>query len=104
MAADEGPLGYLNVRLTPGRSLATDRRLFPSAALAMIQTEKPVVDVNGKIERWIPFSRFVLNQDTGGAIQAPGRADLYMGIGPSAEIIAGGQYAEGAMYYFFLKE
>jgi membrane-bound lytic murein transglycosylase A len=45
----------------------------------------------------------MLDQDTGGAIQAPGRADIYMGIGPSAEILAGGQYAEGRLYYFFLK-
>ena len=35
----EGPLGYLNVLLTPGRSVALDRRLFPPAALAYIQTK-----------------------------------------------------------------
>ena len=39
----------------------------------------------------------------GGAIQAPGRADIFMGVGASAEILAGGQYAEGRLYYFFLK-
>ena len=47
--------------------------------------------------------RFMLDQDTGGAIQAPGRADLFMGVGPAAEILAGQQYAEGRLYYFFLK-
>ena len=45
----------------------------------------------------------MLDQDTGGAIQAPGRADIYMGEGNSAEILAGGQYAEGRLFYFFLK-
>jgi membrane-bound lytic murein transglycosylase A len=50
-----------------------------------------------------PFLQFMLDQDTGGAIQAPGRADLFMGIGPGAEILAGGQYAEGRLYYFLLK-
>ena len=45
----------------------------------------------------------MLDQDTGGAIQAPGRADIFMGIGPGAEILAGGQYAEGRLYYFILK-
>ena len=49
------------------------------------------------------FQRFMLDQDTGGAIRAPGRADIFMGIGPSAEILAGHQYCEGTLYYFFLK-
>ena len=53
------------------------------------------------------FQRFpnivVCDQDTEGAIVAPGRCDLFMGIGPEARTLAGGQYAEGTMYYFFLK-
>jgi membrane-bound lytic murein transglycosylase len=49
------------------------------------------------------FLRFMLDQDTGGAIKAPGRADIFMGVGSGAEILAGGQYAEGNLYYFFLK-
>jgi membrane-bound lytic murein transglycosylase A len=49
------------------------------------------------------FLRFMLDQDTGGAIRAPGRGDIFMGIGGTAEILAGGQYAEGRLYYFFLK-
>jgi len=103
IAEDDGPIGYLNVRLTAGRSLATDRRLFPPAALAMVQTEKPVVDLNGKIERWIPFSRFYLNQDTGGAIRGTGRADLFWGNGPYAEIAAGYLQHPGRFYFFVLK-
>jgi len=43
------------------------------------------------------------DQDTGGAIRAPGRADLFMGVGPTAGLKAGGQYAEGQLYYLFLK-
>ena len=49
------------------------------------------------------FHRFMVDQDTGGAIRAPGRADIYMGNGRVAEVLAGGQYAEGELYYFFLK-
>jgi membrane-bound lytic murein transglycosylase A len=45
----------------------------------------------------------MLDQDTGGAIRAAGRADLYMGAGAPAELLAGGQYATGKMFYFFLK-
>ena len=50
-----------------------------------------------------PFSQFMLDQDTGGAIRAAGRADIYMGTGPQAEVLAGRQAAEGQLYYLFLK-
>ena len=45
----------------------------------------------------------MLDQDTGGAIRAPGRADIYMGEGDEAETLAGGQYAEGELFYLFLR-
>ena len=31
------------------------------------------------------------------------RVDIYMGEGPDAETLAGGQYAEGELFYFFLR-
>jgi membrane-bound lytic murein transglycosylase A len=99
----EGPLGYLNVLLTPGRSLALDRRIFPPAALAFIQTKKPVVDGTGRIDSWVDCSRFVLNQDTGGAIRGPGRADLFWGSGPYAEIAAGHLAHTGKLFFLILK-
>jgi membrane-bound lytic murein transglycosylase A len=99
----EGPLGYLNVLLTPGRSVALDRRLFPPAALAYVQTKKPVVDSAGQIDSWADCSRFVLNQDTGGAIRGPGRADLFWGNGPYAEIAAGHLAHTGKLYFMILK-
>jgi membrane-bound lytic murein transglycosylase A len=98
-----GPLGNINVKLTPGRSIALDRRIFPAAALVFIETEKPVVDGSGQIESWQPFSRFALNQDTGGAIQGPGRADLFFGNGPYAEIAAGHLKHTGKLYFLVLK-
>ena len=99
----EGPLGYLNVLLTPGRSIALDRRLFPPAALAYVQTKKPVVSSTGQIDSWTDCSRFVLNQDTGGAIRGPGRADLFWGNGPYAEIAAGHLAHTGKLYFLILK-
>ena len=99
----EGPLGYISVLLTPGRSIALDRRIFPPAALAFIQTKKPLVDSAGQIDRWTDFSRFVLNQDTGGAIRGPGRADLFWGNGPYAEIAAGHLAHTGKLYFLILK-
>ena len=99
----EGPLGSLNVLLTPGRSVALDRRLFPHAALAFIRTQKPVLNIAGQIDRWVDCRRFVLNQDTGGAIQGPGRADLFWGNGPYAETAAGHLAHVGELYFLILK-
>lgn len=99
----DGPLGCINEKLTPGRSIATDRRLFPPAALAFIETQKPLINGSGQIDKWVPMSRFVLNQDTGGAIRGPGRADLFWGNGAYAEIAAGHLQHPGKMYFLVLK-
>lgn len=100
---EDGPLGYLNVKLTPGRSIALDRRIFPMSGLAYIETQKPIVDGDGEIHEWIDFSRFVLIHDTGGAIRGPGRADLFWGNGIYAEIAAGHMQHPGKFYLFILK-
>jgi membrane-bound lytic murein transglycosylase A len=95
----DGPLGFINVKLTPGRSIALDRALFPPAALAFVQTRKPVIDGQGRITSWVECKRFALNQDTGGAIKGPGRADLFWGSGPEAEIAAGHLKHPGSLYF-----
>ena len=99
----DGPLGSLDVKLTPGRSLALDRRLFPPAALAFMETKLPLVSGDGQIQKWTDCARFVLNQDTGGAIRGPGRADLFWGDGPYAEIAAGFMQHPGTLYFIVLK-
>ncbi len=45
----------------------------------------------------------MLDQDTGGGIRASGRCDLYMGIGPQAEELAGREMATGKLYYLAIK-
>ena len=92
------PAGSLGVRVTPERSLATDKTIYPRGGLVLVDTE--AVSFSGGRRT---FRHFMLDQDTGGALAAPGRADIFMGIGPSAEILAGGQHAEGRLYYLFLK-
>jgi membrane-bound lytic murein transglycosylase A len=99
----EGPLGNIEVPLTAGRSIATDARLFPKGALAFISTERPVLDAAGGLVGWQPFSRFVLNQDTGGAIRGLHRADLYFGTGAEAEAAAGYMNRPGKLYFLSLK-
>ncbi len=92
------PAGSLGFPVTRERSLATDKSVYPRGGLILVDTE--TLTMTGAKRR---FSQFMLDQDTGGAIKAPGRADIFMGIGPTAEIVAGGQYAEGRLYYVFLK-
>jgi membrane-bound lytic murein transglycosylase A len=100
---DMGPsLGNIGVPLTPGRSIATDSKLLPKGALALLETRKPVIE-NGVIKDWKPFTRFVLNQDTGGAIKGPGRVDLFWGQGTEAELSAGYMQQEGKLYFLIRK-
>ena len=96
---EEGPVGSLNVPVTSGRTIATDSTLFPKGSLAFIRTKKPSVDENGYIMSWSSFSRFVLNQDTGGAIKGPGRVDLFCGSGIYAETMAGHLKETGDLYF-----
>lgn len=98
-----GPYGCYAVEVTPERSIATDKRAFPACAMAFVATEKPLIDGDGHIMEWIPFGRFVMNQDTGGAIRGPGRADLFKGNGRYAEISAGHMRHTGKLYFFVLK-
>lgn len=99
----EGPLGSLEVPVTPGRSIATDARLFPKGALGFVVTQKPVVDGAGHLIGWQPFSRFVLNQDTGSALRGPQRVDLYFGSGDEAGSAAGFMNGPGKLYFVTLK-
>lgn len=101
---DTGPsLGNIGVALTPGRSIATDSRLLPKGALAFIAAQKPVIR-GGAITAWEPFTRFMLNQDTGGAIKGPGRVDIFFGQGPEAELAAGSMQHEGELYFLLRKK
>ena len=99
----EGPLGCLNVKLTPERSIALDKSILPAGALAFIETKKPLIDSTGQIHVWRNFKRFVLNHDTGEAIKGPGRADLFYGNGLYAEIAAGNMKHWGKLYFLILK-
>lgn len=98
-AGGNWPAGSLGVRVTEQTSLATDKRIYPRGGLVLVDTQTVTFSQGHRA-----FLRFMLDQDAGGAIRAPGRADIFMGIGPSAEILAGGQYAEGRLYYLFLRE
>jgi membrane-bound lytic murein transglycosylase A len=92
-------VGSLGRPVTPGRSIATDARMFPKGALAFISTERPELLPDGTVG-WKPLSRFVLNQDTGGAIKGAGRVDVFWGRGPDAELAAGMMKQKGQLLFF----
>ena len=97
------PTGSLGVPVTAGRTLALDHRVFPSAALAYVETVKPLATATDGATGWVPFQRFMLNQDTGGAIRGPGRADFYWGGGDYAQAAAGHMKHPGKLYFLILK-
>lgn len=100
--SDGPPRGSLNEPVTRLRTIATDKSIYPRACLAFISTKLPDM-LNNRVYQG-RFKGFVLDQDTGGAIRAPGRCDLYMGIGDKAGKLAGYTYQEGKLYYLFLKK
>jgi len=93
------PTGSLGFQVTPMTTLATDKQIFPRAGLVLVDTHS--IARGGQRSDLL---RFMADQDTGGAIRAPGRADIFMGVGSEAEALAGEQQAEGRLYYFFLKQ
>jgi membrane-bound lytic murein transglycosylase A len=95
------PHGSLNEPVLPRRTIATDKSVFPRACLAYLVTTLPQMGRDRIVNQ--PYSGFALDQDTGGAIRAAGRCDIYMGEGDPAGRLAGQTYQEGRLYYLFLK-
>jgi len=87
-------------RVIPYHSIATDKEIFPRGCLAFTDTHIP--ERPGETMR--RFRQFACDQDRGAAIRAPGRTDIYMGVGDEAGKMAGFTYAEGKLYYVFVKE
>jgi membrane-bound lytic murein transglycosylase A len=90
MAASGSPVGALGVPLTPGYSIAADRRFVPLGAPVYLATTYPLSD-----ER---LERLMTAQDTGGAIRGAVRADFYWGTGPEAGAMAGRMRQQGRMW------
>lgn len=102
--APEGPFGSDGIALTPGRAIATDKALFGSGLIGFLTYPRARFAPDGEVEAWEPGSRFVMDQDTGGAIKGPGRVDVYWGGGPEAALRAGTLNGEARLWYLLLKE
>jgi len=102
--SDGTPRGSSGTPVIANRSIATDTSVYPQGGLAFISAQKPILDASGEIAKWEPFTRFVLNQDTGSAIKGLGRVDLYFGIGKQAGQLAGHYMQKGNLYFLLLKD
>ncbi|SRR5579883_32136 len=81
---DQGPIGGAGVALTPLRSIAVDRRLWPYHAPFWIEADAP-----WRGPSLSPLRRLMVAQDTGSAIVGPARADIFFGTGETAGERAG---------------
>lgn len=105
------PPGCDNVSLTDGRSIATDIHLYAfKGLLAYVEAQRPAETGHYNFEeedvskiKFINFSRFFLDQDTGGAIRGKGRADIYFGTGDYAFFAATYTAREGRLRFLMLK-
>lgn len=91
----EGPLGAQGVALTPGRSLAVDRKHWPLGVPVWLDASAPS-STAGEPDR--PLRRLLVAQDTGGAIRGPIRGDVFWGYGEEAAEIAGRMKHSGRVW------
>lgn len=100
-----GPFGALGVPVTSSATIAVDKKhdpkknIYPRAMPAFLTVPVP----SGVADETKDFRGFMMDQDTGGAIRAAGRCDIYMGIGEEAEKLAGQELHEGKLYYIAVK-
>ena len=90
-----GPFGSLNQPVTPFATIATDKSIFPRAMPVFVVA--PLPNPNGGTAN---FRGIMLDQDTGGAIRAAGRCDIYMGLGEQA----GQELNVGQLYYLAVRQ
>ncbi len=86
----EGPVGSLNVPLTPLRSIAIDPKLISLGVPMWLSTHYPEDPDK-------PLKQLVFAQDTGGAIRGTLRADLFWGQSAAAERAAGYMKSRGSL-------
>ena len=86
-------MGAQGVALTPGRSLAVDKRFVALGVPVYLDTTQPLGANENK-----PLRRLVVAQDTGGAIKGPVRGDLFWGFGAEAAANAGAMNQPGRYY------
>lgn len=104
-------MGNDSAPVTDHRSIAQDSGLYKFKGLiAYVEATRPVENGNYDLEiedastvPFAKFSRFFLDQDTGGAIKGKGRADIYFGEDLYAQFSAMHMKQTGKIYYMMAK-
>jgi membrane-bound lytic murein transglycosylase A len=99
LGPDAGPIGGAGVSLTPLRSLAVDRLVWPYGLPVFIDATLP-----WRRETAEPFRRLMVGQDTGSAILGPARGDIFFGTGPDAARLAGPIRHPGTFFVLLPKD
>lgn len=102
--APDGPFGVDGISLTAGRAIATDKAQYPSGAITYIHYPRARFDAQGQLAGWEDGTRFVCDQDTGGAINGPARVDIFFGGGQEAARRAGTLNGLGSLEVLLLKD
>jgi membrane-bound lytic murein transglycosylase A len=85
LSVNDECIGAQGVPLTPGRSLAVDKRIHVYGTPIWINAEFPIDSEKPETK----FRHLLFAQDTGSAIVGPARADIYFGHGEEISHIAG---------------
>jgi membrane-bound lytic murein transglycosylase A len=97
----------LGIPATPGRTIAADSKYAPKGALALVTFNKPDLATPASAKTGMPpthrVSRFVLDQDSGGAITGTDHIDLFWGRGEEAKKVAGILQDRASIVYLFPK-
>ena len=86
-----GPLGALNVPVTPLGTVAADPKYTPLGAPVLLELDR--AEASGL---WVA-------QDTGGAIRGTNRFDTFWGAGEAAAVTAGGMQGKGRAWILLPK-
>ena len=100
------PVTHSGAEVVDGRTIATDKSFYPKGTLAFLEFPRPTFsdEFSTRPNTWVTTSRFVLDQDTGGAIKGPHRVDLFWGTGEDAGQHAGVLKDWGKLYYLVPKD
>jgi membrane-bound lytic murein transglycosylase A len=91
----DGPIGSLNVALTPERSIAVDPLFIPLGGPVWLNSRH--IDPLAPQGPTLPFAKLMVAQDTGGAIKGANRLDIFFGSGIRARALASAQSQRGSL-------
>lgn len=104
--SDQRAVTSTGIPATSGRTIAADPRFAPKGSLVFLSFTKPRLDsapvADAEPAGSAQVSRFVLDQDSGGAITGTGRIDLFWGRGADAQRFAGVMQDQHARVWYLV--